>query len=199
MSMGRSLALGLTWFRLGLAPVFVWLGIHRTAGWLAAGLLILGFLSDVFDGIIARRFGVATAGLRHFDSIADTYFYLGVAFCAIRTFPGVFHTYAVGIAIVLCTEIGHHIPPKLKYGRTSSYHAWSAKLWGATLFAALVVLLASGNGALLPVAIVCGVIAHLENIAMTLVLPTWHHDVRSLVHAWRLRDAERQMIAVKER
>jgi len=184
---GRQVALALTWLRVVLAVVFLWFGIDRRAGYVAAGLLLVGFLSDVFDGVVARHYAVATAGLRRFDSIADTYFYLAVVFCAWRFRPAVFQTYAVWIAVVLVTEVLHHVLPKIKYGRTTSYHAWSAKTWGAVLFAALALLLARGDGRLLPVAVVCGVIAHLENMAMTLVLPSWHHDVRSIVHAWRLR------------
>ena len=38
--------------------------------------LILAFLSDVFDGILARRLNVATPGLRRLDSIADSTFYV---------------------------------------------------------------------------------------------------------------------------
>ena len=45
--------------------------------------LIAAFLSDVFDGILARRLGVATPTLRRLDSIADSVFYLAAVFAAI--------------------------------------------------------------------------------------------------------------------
>ena len=41
-------------------------------------MIAAGFLSDVYDGILARRWGTETAALRVADSAADTVFYLGV-------------------------------------------------------------------------------------------------------------------------
>jgi phosphatidylglycerophosphate synthase len=41
--------------------------------WLAI-LVLLALLSDVYDGILARRWGVETPALRVWDSIADTVF-----------------------------------------------------------------------------------------------------------------------------
>jgi CDP-diacylglycerol--glycerol-3-phosphate 3-phosphatidyltransferase len=38
-------------------------------------VLVAGFLSDAYDGILARRLGVATESLRRLDSLADTLFY----------------------------------------------------------------------------------------------------------------------------
>jgi CDP-diacylglycerol--glycerol-3-phosphate 3-phosphatidyltransferase len=39
----------------------------------------------------------------------------------------------------------------------------------------------------LSLAIAMGIIHTLEEIAMTLILPEWTHDVLSIVHALRLR------------
>jgi phosphatidylglycerophosphate synthase len=39
---------------------------------------VVAFLSDIFDGILARRLGVATANLRRLDSAADSA-YVGIA------------------------------------------------------------------------------------------------------------------------
>ena len=73
---GYAASLALTLARLILAAPFIWIGIVRGAGKIAALVLILGFVSDVYDGIVARRFGVATTGLRRLDSAVDTVFYL---------------------------------------------------------------------------------------------------------------------------
>jgi len=183
---GRAVALGLTGLRAALAPALVACGIAH-AGGLAAAALVAGFVSDVFDGVVARRFGVSTAGLRRFDSITDIAFYLAAVFCAWCLQPQVLRAYATWIALVVGTLILDHLVERWKLGRVASYHAWTAKLWGLTLFAALVLLFARGSGTLVPLAIACGLLSNLEDFAITLVLPAWRHDVPSVVHAWRIR------------
>lgn len=173
--------------RLALAPAFVALGAARTGGWLAAALLVAGFVSDVFDGVVARRFDASTAQLRRLDSSVDTVFYLAVAWTAWRVAPDVLRANAIGIALVIGTMLLNYAVEWARFRREASYHALTARLFGVALFAALVTLLATGNGALLPVAIVAGLVSHLENLAITLVLPRWEHDVKSVWHAWRLR------------
>ena len=81
---GYAASLALTLLRLVLAIPFIAIGITRGSGKSAAAVLVLGFTSDVYDGIVARRFGVATAGLRRLDSGVDTVFYLAAAFCLWR-------------------------------------------------------------------------------------------------------------------
>jgi phosphatidylglycerophosphate synthase len=46
-------------------------------GWLGLTVLV-ALVSDIYDGILARRWGTETPVLRVSDSIADTIFYLGV-------------------------------------------------------------------------------------------------------------------------
>jgi CDP-diacylglycerol--glycerol-3-phosphate 3-phosphatidyltransferase len=77
-----------------------------------------------------------------------------------------------------------------KYGQPASYHTYSAKTWGVTLFVATIALFGFGYGGLtLFLAIAVGIIHTLEEIAMTLILPQWTHDVLSIVHALRLRQS----------
>jgi hypothetical protein len=77
-----------------------------------------------------------------------------------------------------------------KYGQPASYHTYSAKAWGVTLFVATIALFGFGYGGLtLSLAIAVGIIHTVEEIAMTLILPKWTHDVLSIVHALRLRQS----------
>lgn len=183
----RSLALALTSLRLALGPVFVIVGMLTIAGPPAATLLVVGFASDYLDGIVARRYGVSTAGVRRYDSASDTVFYLGAAFAAWRLYPAAIRAHVVGIALVLGTQVLDHTVELAKFRREAAYHAWTAKLWGLMLAAALFTLFATGTDALLGAAILCGLLSHVENLAITLVLPSWRHDVPSVVHAARLR------------
>ena len=38
--------------------------------------VLLAFVTDIFDGVVARRLGISTATLRRLDSFADSVFYL---------------------------------------------------------------------------------------------------------------------------
>ena len=61
----------LTFFRLGLIPVFLWVSIGASnMGW-AVVIAALGFLTDLVDGKIARRFGqVSKLGIA-LDPLSD--------------------------------------------------------------------------------------------------------------------------------
>ena len=189
---GRHAALGLTWFRLALAPVLVGIGVSRLSGRLAAVVLAAGFLSDVFDGVVARHYGASTSDLRRLDSTVDTIFYLAVAYCAWRLHPDALRPYLTLVAILIGTEVLNYVTAIVRLGREASYHARTARLFGLLLFVALCNLLATGSGALLPLAIAAGFVSHAENLAITFVLPEWRHDVPSVLHAWRIRSAARR-------
>ena len=66
----------MTFFRLGVSPVFIYLLVfHRTSWW----TVLIGFLaaaSDYFDGIVARRYGTTTSGA-YLDPLADKIIVLG--------------------------------------------------------------------------------------------------------------------------
>ena len=76
--MVRSIPMGLTVLRLLLAPVLVCLVYANAPGIAFAAVIFVAFVSDYFDGVVARRIGVASAELRHFDSRADMVFYLSL-------------------------------------------------------------------------------------------------------------------------
>ena len=188
---GRRLALGLTWLRLALAPVLPVLALGRAAPWLLAALLAVGFLSDVFDGVIARRFGVADASLRSLDSTVDTAFYAGAALVAWLRHGDALAACLPGIVAVLVTMLLDHLAELYRFKRLASYHMYSAKLWGLLLFVALFTLFAGGPWWPLAAALVVGTLSNVESFAATMVLPAWRHDVPTFRAALRIRSASR--------
>ena len=158
--------------------------MQRGSGRVASIILAVGFLSDVFDGVVARQFGVATAGLRRLDSAVDTVFYLAAAFCLWRLHPSAIVSHRWLIAAVIGTLLIDHAFELWKFGREASYHAWLAKVWGAALFAALIALFVAADDRLLTLALWVGVASHVENFFITLRLREWRHDVKSV---WLLR------------
>jgi cardiolipin synthase len=61
----------LTFFRLGLVPVFLWVGLGPDRMDLALSIAVLGVLTDLADGRIARRYGqISRLGVA-LDPLAD--------------------------------------------------------------------------------------------------------------------------------
>ncbi len=61
----------LSFLRICMIPLFMWLYIARAEYYWTAGILILSGLTDVVDGFIARRFNLITHVGRILDPVAD--------------------------------------------------------------------------------------------------------------------------------
>jgi CDP-diacylglycerol--glycerol-3-phosphate 3-phosphatidyltransferase len=184
----RAVPLALTSLRALLAPVVAALALLAPSRPAFGGVLAAAFLSDVFDGIIARRLGVATPTLRRVDSLADTLFYVAATFAAWHLHPAAIARRAGPLAALLALEAARYAFDLLKFRREASYHMWSSKCWGITLFVGLFSLLALGRaGVLVSLAIYTGIVADLEGIAISLILPRWRSDVATVFHALRIR------------
>jgi CDP-diacylglycerol--glycerol-3-phosphate 3-phosphatidyltransferase len=178
----------LTALRALLAPVVVVLALYHPSGAAFGACLVAAFLSDVFDGIIARRLGIATPNLRRLDSVADSIFYLAAVFAAWHLHPDAILDHAAALAVLATLELARYAYDLRKFGREASYHMWSSKLWGIFLFAGFFALLVLGlNGTAVALAIYVGIVADVEGLAISVILPRWQTDVPSFVHALRLR------------
>lgn len=174
--------------RLLLAPVLLLFAAYHPIPVAFGACLALALLSDFLDGVIARRLGVATVGLRRLDSCADTLFCCSAALAVWMLHPDVIRERRFILAILVALEAARYVLDFLKFRREASYHMWSAKLWALVLFLAFFVVLVDGGGGVwVEAAILLGIASDLEGIAISLLLPAWRHDVPSLVHAWRIR------------
>ncbi len=90
--------------RAVLGPAMV---VGERAGWSGttlAAMVITALLSDIFDGVLARRWRCDTAAVRLFDSMADIVFYLGCAAALWMRHPALVRALAVPIAAVVGLE-----------------------------------------------------------------------------------------------
>ncbi len=187
MSVVRALPWALVAFRVAASPVLLLDAADGSVSGLFLPLFLAAFLSDILDGILARRWGVETAALRSADSLADIALYGCVAASAWIAKRPLVEPYLGPILGVLALQGLAWIVDLEKYGRLSSYHCWSAKAWGVAQATAAVALFGfDRTGAWLWAAIAVGVLNNLECIAITSILPTWIHDVPSVFHARRI-------------
>ena len=178
----------LTTIRFLLGPAVVVLAWNNLPGAWIAGCALIAIVSDIYDGIIARRLRIETALLRRYDSVADTVFYLAIAWAAWRLYPQAIRDNAAILIGVFTLEIARYVFDFAKFHREASYHMFSSKLWGLVLGAATMALFALGtSGWLLRVALILGIVCNAEGLAISMVLPQWTHDVPSIAHALRLR------------
>lgn len=184
----RHIPLSLTLLRLLLGPGIVVLAFVHAPGWVLGVAVIVGILSDIFDGILARRLGVATAALRRLDSTVDVVFFVGVLGAIAVARPAILGDWKWGIGLLLGLEALAQVVSLAKFRRPAGTHARSAKGWGLLLCASCTAILAWGwTGWLLSATIVVGALAYLESISIILILPHSAIDVPSLFHAFRRR------------
>lgn len=188
VSLVHSLPTVLVVSRFLISPFLLWDALNsQTSIWFIVSY-VAAFISDIFDGVIARRLGVSTAQLRQADSWADVCLYLCIAASVWLVHPDVVIAFSMPLLLVVFVQLLWWAVNLVKYRKPASYHTYSAKLWGLTLFVAVIALFGFNYaGAALWVAILVGIIHTVEEIAMTLLLPVWTHDVLSIVHALRLR------------
>lgn len=160
---------------------------HQISIWFLIGYII-AFLSDIFDGIIARRLAVSTAKLRQADSWADVCLYVFIGLSIQRVHPSILTKFQIPLLTVVGLQLFWWIVNLVKYGKPASYHTYSAKLWGLTLFIATIdIFLNNQVEFTLWLAIIAGIIHTVEEIIMTLILPEWKHDIASVFQALKIR------------
>ncbi|MEO6868510.1 MAG: CDP-alcohol phosphatidyltransferase family protein [Ginsengibacter sp.] len=186
----KRLPLLLIAFRFLLAPIMLYLGYFYkiTYRHLIVVLLIAGLVSDIFDGIIARKQNTSSATFRRLDSQTDMIFWLSAGFTAWFIWPDVIRANKPVIYILLGMEALCYLISFLRFGKETCSHAYLSKFWGLTLLAAFIDLILNGHaGFLFYFCLIAGIISHLDRILITLILPKWQHDVPSAYHAWLIR------------
>ncbi len=184
----KYIPLSLVIFRGAIAPFLLWDAIDgKISIWFIIGY-VAGFLSDIFDGVIARRIGISNAQLRQADSWADVCFYSCVFASAWFTHREIVIAFRWPLLTVVFVQLLWWAVNLWKYGKPASYHTYSAKFWGITLFIATISMFGFDYAGIpLWLTIIAGFLHTVEEIAMTLLLPEWKHDVLSIFHALRLR------------
>ena len=182
-SLKRQLPFALTTLRLLLGPVALTLALGNAPRWLFLPLLVVGTLSDIFDGILARRIGVSTPGLRRYDSITDVIYYLFILGALWRLCQHVALHNLWALAIILGSETIGILVCVVKFGTYPATHSWLAKFYGLCLLGGLIALLAfdAGNWAMIMVAVVAAV-TNAEIMLLHLLAKTPPVDVPSIFH-----------------
>lgn len=181
---GLTLPNALTGFRFVAAPVLLWLAWQDNA--LAfMGLLAVVFLSDLLDGMAARWFGQVSQFGATLDSCADVVTYLTIALSCWWLWPDMVlgewvYVATIVVGILLPSVVGFG-----KFGRFTSYHTWAVKLSAFAVGSSLYVLFLGGPAWPFRIAALLCLLAALEEVAITFLLPGPESNVRSVWHVIR--------------
>jgi CDP-diacylglycerol--glycerol-3-phosphate 3-phosphatidyltransferase len=174
-------------FRAVCAPAIFVLACFGASGQVLAGVLLAAFLSDIFDGVVARRLGIATAALRRADTLVDTAFYVAAAVALRISVAGVFDGAAVPLALLIAVHVSRATFELAKFGRLAAYHMWSSKALGVLMLVVMTsVFLTAQPSVLIAVTLWVGVLNELEGFAASVMLEAWTPDVPSALHAHRI-------------
>jgi phosphatidylglycerophosphate synthase len=182
-------------FRAACAPAIFVLACFGFPGVVLVAVLGAALLSDVFDGVVARRLGIATAAIRWADTRVDTAFYVAAGAALKVAVPDAFNGSELALVALVIVHVSRATFELTKYGRLTSYHMWSSRLLGLLLVAAFILaFLTAQSSPLLAVALWAGVLNEIEGFAISVVLPAWRADVPSIVHAadYARREADKR-------
>ena len=151
-------------------------------------LMYFGLFTDIFDGIIARKTGVSSEKLRRLDSQTDLIFWLSLGFTSYLLNPELISSEWKSILLIFIMEALCYIISIWKFGKETCTHAFLAKMWGLSLLLAFTYLIGFQEaGWAFDLAIILGLISHLDVILIIVFLPQWQYDVPSCYHALKIR------------
>jgi len=107
-------------FRFLLAPTILIFSYYTEESiarlWIIV-FIILGLLSDIFDGIIARQMGISTVKMRRMDSQTDLVFWLSIGIACYHLNPELIKTYRYEVIAIFIMEGLCYTISFLKFGK----------------------------------------------------------------------------------
>jgi phosphatidylglycerophosphate synthase len=177
---------------LGLIAIFLSALHVQQYTLFAFGILTIGLLTDVFDGIIARKLNISSQKLRRLDSTIDVIFFVSIAIATYIQCPEFFRTNVTKLIILLSSEALTYLISYFKFKKEIATHSIGAKVWTLVLFATLVQIIFQCQSVILfNLCFWVGLVTRLEIIAIILTLKRWTNDVPTFYHAIQLRSGKK--------
>ena len=132
----------LSFFRLCLIPLIVWQYVWEESYFNALYLLALSGVTDIVDGIIARKFHMISDLGKALDPVADKLTQLAMLFCLVTRFPSMW----IPLVLLLVKEIFAGITGLMMVKRGTVIGAdWHGKVTTVLLYGTMLVHLAWVN------------------------------------------------------
>jgi phosphatidylglycerophosphate synthase len=189
----NKLPITLIYSRLAIGLTIILLSIKQVDNYKLIAILLfsIGLLTDIFDGIIARRLNISTQTLRRLDSTVDQVFFISFAVATYIQCPDFFKANYFKLSILLGSEGLAYLICFLKFRKEIATHSIGAKIWTLLLFATLVqIILQCQSVILFNICFWVGLLTRLEIIAIIFTLKEWANDVPTFYHSLKLRQGK---------
>lgn len=173
--------------RLILAFGILYMAFSNASPILICVLIRLGFLADIFDGIIARKLNVSTEGLRLADSIIDRLYWVQVFIVCYIFSPHYVQSISPYIAALMIGDMIVYIISFIRFRKIPSPHNLLTKLWGILIAISFTEIILLGKSYTIVPMIIIGFISRMDSMAIYLILKKWDHDIPSFISAIKLR------------
>jgi hypothetical protein len=175
----------LSYARLLLVPVIWALAMLGLPVWTGIALLAAG-LTDVLDGIIARRLNVATPGGSRLDSIADIFMEVSAAGALLLLRPDIITSHWLVLSLWIAVEVSSILLGWIKFRRITNLHLYLSKAAGVVAYGFVICALVIGyNELFFYAAVVILILASLECLILQLFAPSVDEHMKSAYHAYR--------------
>lgn len=172
--------------RIAAAPVLVVLAAGEHLA-LFTWVLVPALLSDSFDGLIARAFGLESRLGAQLDSIGDVLLLLASVFGIWVFHAQILEEHALMAGLALGLALLEYLVALMRYGRLSSFHTYASKVVGYLLGIFVGVLFVFGfEPWLFHTTLSLSILASCEEYVLLALLPEWRADVRGVW--WVLRE-----------
>lgn len=128
----------LSFFRLCLIPLTVWLYFGKRNYYAASGMILLSGLTDIVDGVIARRFQLVSDLGKILDPVADKLTQAALIFCLISKYDWMLWLFVLLAIKEMATGVSGFLV--IKKTNVVNSAQWFGKLSTAVLYTVIILL-----------------------------------------------------------
>jgi phosphatidylglycerophosphate synthase len=173
-------------FRIACVPVLLLLAWNGATG-IFLLLFGLGLLSDVLDGMLARRLGQQSDFGARLDQWGDFALWLVLPFGAWWLWRDIVVRESAYVVLAIAAMVVPTAVAYAKYRAVPGYHTWSVKTGAILMGIGVPLLLVFDYPWPFRLAALFQLVCAIDELGITVLLAQCHHDVPSVFHAARLR------------
>ena len=182
----RNVPNALSALRVACVPVLLalaWRG--EVSSFLA--VFAFGLVTDVLDGVVARRLGQTSEFGARLDQWADFALWASLPLAAWWLWPAILAREKSYVVLALACMLTPTAVAYGKYREVPGYHTWSVKLGSVLMGVSAPLLLLFDVAWPFRVAALFQVVCAIDELGITAALSECRNDVPSVLHALRLR------------
>lgn len=177
--------------RIALMPAVLLAAIAGSRPWFVV-LVAASLLTDALDGFLARKLNAFSDFGRKLDSAADYLTMItGLAGIALL-WPEIVRRELPWIIAGLSAFFGVIVFGFVRLGHAPCYHTWAAKLGVMGCALSMIPLLTGWSAVPFHVMVCLQILAAVEEVVISLLIPAHVGEMATVWHAWRMRRATRE-------